>query len=185
MVRISRRTPEVAMFRRNQDAGVASPSTYQMHQQLFSIGDDFWIENGAGQQAFKVDGKALRIRKTLVLEDAGGREVYRIQEKLVTIRDTMDIEGPSGTVATVKKALISPLRERYEIQFTSGDSWQAQGNIVDHEYEIEGSSGRIAEVGKKWFRVRDTYGVQVAPGHDDALVLAVAIVIDQMAHPRR
>ena len=42
--------------------------------------------------------------------------------------------------------------------------------------------GKIAEVGKKWFRVRDTYGVQVAPGQDDALVLAVTIVVDSMSH---
>jgi uncharacterized protein YxjI len=33
--------------------------------------------------------------------------------------------------------------------------------------------------------VRDTYGIQVAPGQDDALVLAVAIVVDAMAHPHR
>jgi uncharacterized protein YxjI len=56
---------------------------------------------------------------------------------------------------------------------------------VDHEYEVRGPSGRIAEVSKKWFRVRDTYGVEIAPGQDDALVLAVAIVVDQMTHGGR
>jgi uncharacterized protein YxjI len=156
-----------------------------MRQQMFAIGDDFWIENGAGQRVFKVDGKALRLRKTLVLQDAAGRELYKIQEKLVHIRDTMEIEGAAGRIATVKKALISPLRERYDVHFDAGAEWKVQGNIVDHQYEIEGDAGKIAEVGKKWFRVRDTYGVQVAPGHDDALVLAVAIVVDQMAHPTR
>jgi uncharacterized protein YxjI len=155
-----------------------------MRQQMFAIGDDFWIENG-GQRVFKVDGKALRLRKTLVLEDASGAERYKIQEKLMHIRDTMEIEGPSGRVATVKKALISPLRERYEVHFDSGAEWKVQGNIVDHEYEIESESGKLAEVGKKWFRVRDTYGIQVVPGQDDALVLAVAIVVDAMSHPHR
>ena len=174
------------MFRhRDDNRGGASPSTYQMHQQMFSIGDDFWIENGAGQRAFKVDGKALRLRKTLELQDGSGRTLYTIKEKLVSVRDVMTIEGPGGTVATVKKALISPLRERYDIDFERGGSWKAQGNIVDHEYEIEADAGKVAEVGKKWFRVRDTYGVQIAPNQDDALILAVAIVIDQMAHPHR
>ena len=172
------------MFRHHDD-GAPPPSTYQMHQRMFSIGDDFWIENGAGQQAFKVDGKALRLRKTLELQGPDGALHYRIREKLVSIRDVMEVEGPTGTVATVKKALISPLRERYDIHLADGSSWKAQGNIVDHEYEIEGPAGRIAEVGKKWFRVRDTYGIQVVPGHDDALVLAIAIVIDQMAHAGR
>ena len=33
----------------------------------------------------------------------------------------------------------------------------------------------MANISKRWFRVRDTYGVAVAPGQDDALVLAVPI----------
>jgi uncharacterized protein YxjI len=182
---ISPRAVEGSMFR-NRDAGSgAGTSTYQMHQQMFAIGDDFWIENGAGQHVFKVDGKALRLRKTLELQDGAGRTLYTIKEKLVSVRDVMTIEGPQGTVATVKKALISPLRERYNIDFEAGGEWKAQGNIVDHEYHIESDAGQIAEVGKKWFRVRDTYGVSIAPGQDDAFVLAVAIVIDQMAHPHR
>ena len=60
--------------------------------------------------------------------------------------------------------------------------WTVQGNIVDHEYEIEDDGRKIAEVSKKWFRVRDTYGVEIAPGEDAALVLAVTVAIDTMAH---
>lgn len=173
------------MFRRRDEGGGAPPNAYQMHQRMFSIGDDFWIETGSGQRAFKVDGKALRIRKTLELQGPDGRTLYTIKEKLVTVRDVMEIQGLAGTVATVKKALISPLRERYDIEFAGGASWKAQGNIVDHQYEVENDAGKVAEVSKAWFRVRDTYGIQVAPGQDDALVLAVCIVIDQMAHPHR
>ncbi len=174
------------MFRRHhEEAGAPPASVYQMRQKLFAIGDDFWIENGSGQRAFKVDGKALRLRKTLILEDAAGVERYKIQEKMLHVRDTMEIEGAAGRVATVKKALISPLRERYDVHFDAGGEWKVQGNIVDHEYEIESDAGKVGEVGKKWFRVRDTYGIQVSPGQDDALVLAVAIVVDAMAHPTK
>ena len=174
------------MFRHRNEAGDGpGANTYQMHQRMFAIGDDFWIENGAGQRVFKVDGKALRIRKTLELQDATGTVLFKIQEKLVTVRDVMTIDGPGGRVATVKKALFTPLRERYEIEFDAGGKWETHGNIVDHKYEIKSDAGQIAEIGKKWFRVRDTYGVQIAPGQDDAFVLAVAIVVDQMAHPAR
>ena len=38
---------------------------------------------------------------------------------------------------------------------------------------------------KRWFRVADTYGVEIAPGQNDVLLLAVTTVIDQMAHPDR
>jgi uncharacterized protein YxjI len=164
--------------------GDVPANVYQMRQRMFSIGDDYWIENGAGQRMFKVDGKALRIRSTLSIEDASGRELYKIQEKLARIRDTMDIEGPNGNVATVKKAMITPLRERFTVDLASGGQWDIQGKITDHEYEISGPNGKVASVGKRWFRLTDTYGVEVGPGQDDGLALAVAVVVDQISHPR-
>ena len=151
---------------------------YQMREKLISIGDDFWIENEAGQRAYKVDGKALRIRNTLIIEDANGNEVCKIQERMLRIKDTMEVEGPNGDqLATVKKALITPLRERWTVNVKGGPDLDVQGNILDHEYRI----GHVAEVSKKWFRIRDTYGVEIEQGQDDALILAITVCIDQMA----
>jgi len=161
---------------RRDDGG----TKYRMREKLFSIGDDFWIEDEEGEHAFKVDGKALRIRTTLVLEDPSGAELFSIQEKKLHIRDTMEIEHGGKTVATVKKALITPLRERFSIEVEGGEDLEAKGNIVDHEYKIERGGDRVAEVSKRWFRIRDTYGVEIAPGQQDALILAVTVCIDQM-----
>jgi uncharacterized protein YxjI len=60
-----------------------------------------------------------------------------------------------------------------------------QGNIVDHEYTIERDGDKVAEVSKRWFRVADTYGVEVFPGENDALILAATAVVDTMAHPAK
>jgi uncharacterized protein YxjI len=162
---------------RRDDGG----TKYRMREKLFAIGDDFWVENDAGERAFKVDGKAMRIRKTLVLEDTAGTELFKVQEKKLHIRDTMAIERDGQTVATVKKALITPLRERFSIEVENGEDMEAKGNIVDHEYKIERGGNKVAEVSKRWFRVRDTYGVDIAPGQEEALILAVTVCIDQMA----
>jgi uncharacterized protein YxjI len=151
-----------------------------MREKVFAIGDDFWIENDGGERAFKVDGKAMRIRDTFVLEDSSGAELVAIQEKKLHVRDTMEIERGGRTVATVKKALVSPLRDRFSIDVEDGKDMEAKGNIVDHEYKIERDGDQVAEVSKRWFRVRDTYGIEVEPGQDDALILAVTVCIDQM-----
>ena len=153
---------------------------YQMREKLASIGDDFWIENGAGQRAYKVDGKALRVRETLKIKDMQGREVAEIKEKLVTVRDTMDIGRDGKTIATVKKALVTPLRGRFSVNVAGGADMDVQGNILAHDYKIEQAGRKIAEVSKKWFRVRDSYGVDIQPGQDDALILAITVVVDQM-----
>ena len=57
---------------------------------------------------------------------------------------------------------------------------EVKGNIVDHEYKIEEGRTRIAEVSKKWFRVRDMYGVEIAPGQNDVVILAITVGIDMM-----
>jgi uncharacterized protein YxjI len=153
-----------------------------MREKVFALGDDYWVEDEAGERAFKVDGKVLRVRNTFVLQDPSGAELYKVQKKLLTIRDTMGIERGGETVATIKKALITPFRERFSISVESGEDMEAQGNVVDHEYRIDRGGERVAEVSKRWFRVRDTYGVEIAPGQDDALILAVTVCIDQMTH---
>jgi uncharacterized protein YxjI len=177
--RREQRVEERQTFGRGGDA-----TRYQMRQKLVSIGDDFWIENDRGERAFKVDGKALRIRKTLVLEDANGGEQCQIQERMLRIRDTMDIEGPDGSrLATVKKALITPVRDRWSVDVATGQDLEVQGNILDHEYTIEAGGAKVAEISKKWFRVRETYGVEIAPGQNDALILMITVAVDAMANP--
>ena len=107
---------------------------YQMREKVFSVGDDFWIEAAGGELAFKVDGKALR------------------------------------------------LRGRFTIDLESGGELEATGNIVDHEYASERDGHKVAEVSKRWFRMRDTYGIEVAADEDQALILAAAVCIDRMSH---
>lgn len=152
-----------------------------MRERMFDIGDDYWIEDDQGNKAYKVDGKALRLRKTFVLEDAQGREVLRISERTLG-RNRMAIERDGERVATVKKGLWRLFRPRYVIRVEDGHDMVAKGDIVDREYTIKRDGDKVAEVSKKWFRVRDTYGLDVEPGMDPALAVAVAVCIDRMAH---
>lgn len=170
-------------FLRNRDRVATVGSRYRMRQHLLSIGDDYWIEAEDGRRAFRVDGKALRIRKTFVLEDAAGNEVAKLQERKLSVRDKMEIERGGRSVATVKKALIG-IRDRFSIELERGPNLDAKGNLVDHEYEITRDGDTIANVSKHWFRIRDTYGVEIAEGEDEALVLAITVCIDAMSHPR-
>jgi uncharacterized protein YxjI len=174
------------MLRRRQERREGRDATrYQMRQRVISIGDDYVIENDRGEHVFKVDGKALRVRKTLLFEDMHGRELCKIQERMLRVKDSMEIEDPDGRrIAMVQKAMITPVRERWVVK-VDGPDLHVQGNIVDHEYTIERDGDRVAEISKRWFRVRDTYGVEVAPGENDVLILATTAVIDEMAHPDR
>ncbi len=155
----------------------ASGNRYRMVEKLAAIGDDFFIENTQGQRVFKVDGKALRVRDTLFFRDMQGHELCKIQSRVARLRDSMEIEDPGGRrIALVQKAMISPLRDRFVVKIGDGPDLEVQGNILAHEYRI----GNVATVSRKWFRIRDSYGVEVAPGENDVLILAVTVVLDQM-----
>jgi len=169
--------------RREERRGGGGAVHYRMRERLVSIGDDFWIEDDDGRRAYKVDGKALRIRQTLNFDDPNGNTLLKIQERKLRVRDTMEIEDADGhTVATVKKALLTPLRDRMSVSVEGGQDLDVKGNIVDHEYSIKAGDTSAAEVSKRWFRVADTYGVEIAPGQNEILILAITAVIDSMTH---
>jgi uncharacterized protein YxjI len=154
---------------------------YQMREKLASIGNDFWIEDENGDKVFKVDGKAVRVRDTLKIKDRQGNTLCQIQERKLHIKDTMEIEDANGNnVATVKKAVISPVRDRFSVKISGGPDLNVKGNILDHEYDIKDGRDDVAVVSKKWFRVRDTYGVEIMPGQNDALILAITAALDTM-----
>ncbi|MCU0260510.1 MAG: LURP-one-related family protein [Ilumatobacteraceae bacterium] len=153
---------------------------FQMREKLISFGDDYWIESGDGRRSYKVDGKALRVRDTWRLEDADGNEVATIRERKLSLRDAITIEV-GGRKAVVKKALVG-IRDRFNVEVEGGEDLKIHGNIVDHEYEIERDGDTIAEISKKWFRVRDSYGVEVNEPADVVLVLAVTVAVDALSH---
>ena len=157
---------------------------YRMRERLLSIGEDYTIEDDRGNPAFYVDGKVLRLRETFVILDREGKEVATIREKLIAVRDTMHVLRGGDVVATIRKALFTPFRDRFTIDVEGGSELKAQGDFLDHEYDIERDGDRIARVSKKWFTIRDTYGIDIADGEDDPLILAIAVAIDELAHDK-
>ncbi|MFL5539010.1 MAG: LURP-one-related/scramblase family protein [Longimicrobiaceae bacterium] len=155
---------------------------YRMKQRLISIGEDYVIEDAEGRPVYRVDGKVLTLRETFVIEDLQGREVATIREKKLALRDSMKILRGGKTIATVRKAWLTPFRDRFDIEVEGGEELQAKGDLLDHDYEIRRGRQAIAQISKRWFSLRDSYGIDVAPGEDDALVLAIAVAIDEMAH---
>jgi uncharacterized protein YxjI len=157
---------------------------YQMREKLVSFGDDFWIENDRGERVFKVNGKMMRVRGTLDFENTEGQVKAQIQERMLRVKDSMAIEDGKGhKAAEVKRALITPIRERWVVKIADGPDLEVQGDLLAHEYKIGDGKHKVAKVSKKWFRVRDSYGVQIEPDQDDAVILAVTVAIDAMVHP--
>jgi uncharacterized protein YxjI len=153
-----------------------------MKQKLFSWGDDFHIKNGAGQDVFFVDGRAFSIGNKLSFQDLNGNELAFIRQKLLSLGSAYEITRGGQLLGVVKKHLFTLFRCKFTVDVPGPDDLEAKGSFLEMEYSFERGRRRVAEVSKRWFSWRDTYGVDIAEGEDDVLILAATVVIDMVCH---
>ena len=156
---------------------------YVMKQKLFAWGDDFTIRNEAGQDIYFVDGKAFSFGDQLSFRDMQGNEVAFIKQKLFNFAKTYEIHRGGQIAAVVKRQLFTLIHHRFTVDVPGPDDLEAKGSFTDHEYTFTRGSRTVATVSKRWFSWTDTYGVDVADGEDDILILASSVVIDMACHP--
>ena len=157
---------------------------YVMRQKLLSWGDDFVIKDESGRDVFYVDGKAFSIGEKLSFQDMQGNELASIRQTLLAWGPTYEIYGRGELKAVVKKALFTLLHCRFSVDVPGPDDLEARGDFTEHEYEFERAGRTVATVSKRWFAWTDTYGVDVAEGEDDILILASSVVIDLSCHEK-
>ena len=156
---------------------------YVLRQKILSFGDDFTIRDETGNDVFIVDGKAFSIGDQLAFRDAAGTELAFIKQKVFNWSPTYEIWRGGQLAAVVKRELFSFIHHRFTVDVPGPDDLEAKGDLMDHEYELRRGDRVVAVVSKRWFSWTDTYGVDVADGEDDVLVLASAVVIDLACHP--
>jgi uncharacterized protein YxjI len=155
---------------------------YLVRDKIFAIGDDYWIEDEHGRQAFLVDGKALRLRDTLELKDPSGLVLITLRQKLLSLRDTMTLERDGEPLATIRKKRLSLLRNHYKVTLAEGTELDVSGRILDREFAVEYDGELLAHISRRWLRVRETYGVDVVrEDSDPSLLIAVAVGVIRMA----
>ena len=155
---------------------------YVLKEKLFSWGDDFRIKNAEGTDLFFVDGKAMTFRNKLSFQNMSGDELAFIRQKLLSWGPTYEITRGGQLAAVVKKKLFTLFRCKFIVDVPGPDDLEAVGSFLDREYTFKRGSREVACVSKKWFSWADSYGVDIADGEDDVLILASAVVIDQICH---
>ncbi len=151
---------------------------YVIRERFFRLGEDSDITDESGQPVLRVDGKVLTLRDRLVLRDPAGNEVAQVQRRLLALRPVYEIAVGGREVAEVRKHFFTPFRDRFTIDLPGPDDLEMEGNLFDHEFTIRRGGQTVATVSKRWFTLRDTYGVEIAPGEDDLLILAGVLALD-------
>ncbi|KOU67705.1 hypothetical protein ADK55_02845 [Streptomyces sp. WM4235] len=159
---------------------------YLVRDKVLAIGDDYWIEDEDGRQAFLVDGKALHLRDTLELKDPDGHILITLREKWFAFRDAMTLERDERRLAVIRRKRLSLLRNHYRVTLAEGTEVDVSGRILDREFKVEYDGELLALISRQWYRVRETYAVDVVrEDADAALLIAVAVCVIRMAEKER
>ena len=157
---------------------------YVMRQKLLSWGNDFTIKDETGADRYFVDGRALSLGDKLSFQDMQGNELAFISQKLLSWGPTYEIYEHGRRVATIKKKIFTLFRDVFEMEDEAAGDFDATGDFFDLEYTFTRDGRTIATVSKKFFSWTDTYGVDIAEGEDEVLILAAAVVIDMVSHEK-
>ncbi|UCD74556.1 MAG: LURP-one-related family protein [Phycisphaerales bacterium] len=157
---------------------------YVMKQKLFALGKDFYIRDEAGHDLFFVKGKVFSIGHKLAFQDLNGNELAFIKQKLISIAPKYELYRDGRLVAVVKKKLFTFVKSRFTLDMPGPGGLEVEGDFLQHEYSFTRQGYAVAWVSKKWFSWTDTYGVDIAEGEDDVLILATTVVIDMVCHQK-
>jgi uncharacterized protein YxjI len=155
---------------------------FVMNQKFLSWGDDYVIKDADGHDVYHVDGKVMTIGDKLSLQDLSGRELAFISQRLLAWRSTYNITVRGQLMATVSKNLFTLFKCRFQVDVPGPDDLEAEGDFFDHEYSFYRHGSPVASVSKRWLSWTDTYGIDISDDEDPILLLASAIVIDQICH---
>ncbi len=158
---------------------------YVLKQKLFSLGGAFHIRDEDGRDVFQVEGKVFSFGHQLSFRDMAGNELAYIRQRLLSWGPTYEIYRDGQLFAVVKKELFTFFRHVFTVDVPGPDDLTAAGDFMDLEFTFSQSDKIVAVVSRQWFSWADTYGVDIADGEDDVIILASAVVIDMVRADRQ
>jgi uncharacterized protein YxjI len=151
-----------------------------MRKKLLSFSSQFTIRDDQDNDVFAVNGKMLSLHDRLIFEDMHGNELAVVQKKLLAWGPTYEIYHAGQLKAVVKESLFTFFGHRFTVDDEKGPAdLEAKGNFTNHQYTFTRGGRPVAEVSESWFTIADTYGVDIAGGQDDVLILACTVVIER------
>ena len=156
---------------------------YAMKQKLFCWGDDYRILDEDGRDVYLVDGKAFTLLgKRLLFLDMDGNELAGIAATAPLVGPVLRHLRDGQIAATVSKHVFTLVYCKFTVDVPGPDDLEATGSLFDYEYQFKRHGETVATVSKKLFNWTDTYGVDIAEGEDDVLILASTVVVDLCCH---
>jgi uncharacterized protein YxjI len=151
---------------------------YQVREKLFRLGEDNDILDDAGQPVYQVDGKVFSLHGVMMVNDLSGSEVGQVSRKLVSLLATYEITLTNGVTAEVHQRFSGPFHPKWTISVAGGNDMEMTGNFAGHDFTLTENGRTVATVSKAWISLADSYGVDIADGQNDLLILCSVLALE-------
>jgi uncharacterized protein YxjI len=142
----------------------------------WALTERFEITDGGGNPCFEARG---HLGSKITLHDASGREVAEIRKHLLS--DVHEVYLGGQRAAHVRHAGF--FGDHYDIE-TSYGPLRARGHFDGGDYTLEQDGTTVASMRRK-LSLRDKFGIDIADGQNDALLIAVMLAIEAIHEERR
>jgi len=153
---------------------------YVIRQKIFSFADKFTINNEDGRPMYDVVGKFFTLGDKLNIYDMDNNHLIYIEQKIFRLLAEYILYENNEMVARVKKQL-SIIRPRLNIDSIYGD-FTIDGNVLRYNFDIKKNGNVVASIRKKLLSLTDVYTIDIDDSEDQAFILSLVIVIDQIFH---
>lgn len=143
-------------------------------QRFFAWFDSYDIYDEDGNTVYVVKGQ-LSWGHCLKIFDRSGNEVGTVKERVLTFLPKFELYLRNSYLGCISREWTF-FRPRYNIDF---NGWQVKGDIMEWDYQIEDSAGRlVARVSKELLHWTDTYSIEVYNPRDALYALMLVLAID-------
>lgn len=152
---------------------------YQMKQRLMAIGDKGVIYDAAGNVAFRNQGRFFNVTDRVTMLDSLGNEVATLHSKLLQFPKSFYIEIDGEAAAKVTPKPLAVMKAAFDIVLSSKERWKLRGTLSNHNFVVEDGTGQVvATASRDWVTITDGYGIDIADGQNDLLVLMVIVALE-------
>lgn len=153
---------------------------YLVRQKVFSLSDSYTIKDEDNFDRFSVKSEFFTLGRKLRLYDTQGEELVYIQQQLFKLLPTYHIYLKDNYAASVRKEFTF-LKAKFTIE-AARDKYSIEGDIFSHEFLLMKNGNQIGRVSKEWFAFSDAYGVEIDDKEEQAFILAIVIVLDEILY---
>jgi uncharacterized protein YxjI len=145
------------------------------------IGQDNVNELDHGGRAFEVDGKLFLVRESLTIKNVDGEEVLHVQGTVLDAKNVLSVSRHDVKIATVRKRMPEPDHVEYVVELPEAESVEVLGDPAKRKYKLSYRGAVVATITRTRLPFSTGFRVQIAPGQDDEVVLAVTVCLDVMS----